>query len=65
MRSYLRHRGAARDSWKLAHWDEYLAGIDLDFQPEHEHVRIDNSLGSRPLHDQAQDLVARIHRHAS
>jgi DNA-binding transcriptional regulator YhcF (GntR family) len=65
MRSYLKHRGAARDSWKLSHWDEYLAGIDLDFQPVHEHVRIDNSLGSRPLHDQARDLVARIHRHAS
>jgi DNA-binding transcriptional regulator YhcF (GntR family) len=65
MRSYLKHRGAARDSWKLAHWNEYLERIDPEFVPAHEHVSIDNSLGSRPLHDQAQDLVARIQRRAS
>ena len=65
MRSYIKHRGAARDSWKLTHWDDYLASIDLDFEPPHDYVRVDNSLGSRPLHDQASDLVARIQRQAS
>lgn len=65
MRSYLRHRGAARDSWKLSHWSDYLARIDLGYEPPHEHIRIDNSLGGRPLQDQARDLVARIQRHAS
>jgi len=65
MRSYLKHRGAARDSWKLSHWDDYTASIDLGYQPPHDHVRIDNSLGSRPLHDQARELVERIQRHAS
>jgi DNA-binding transcriptional regulator YhcF (GntR family) len=65
MRSYLKRRGAARDSWKLSHWENYLAVIDLGFAPPHEHVRIDNSLGSRPLHDQARDLIARIRSDAS
>jgi DNA-binding transcriptional regulator YhcF (GntR family) len=65
MRSYIKHRGAARDSWKLSHWDEYLGGIDLGFEPTHDHVRLDNSLGSRPLHDQARELIERIQRQAS
>ncbi len=62
MRSYLKRRGAARDTWKLAHWEEYLSMIDQDFRPSFEHVLVENSIGSRPLYDQAKDLVADIYR---
>lgn len=30
MRDYVAFRGAARDAWKLANWDEYLATVDED-----------------------------------
>jgi predicted kinase len=60
MRTYLKHRGAARDTWKLAHWDEYLGSIDLAFRPPVAHRLVDNSLGGRPLHDQAADLLCQI-----
>jgi len=57
MHTYLRHRGAARDAWKLGHWDEYLASIDVGFRPHAPHVLIDNSSGARPLQEQARELV--------
>lgn len=60
MRSYLRRRGAARDTAKLANWDTYLQGIDLDFRPLLPHRIIDNSVGARPLQDQTTDLLAKI-----
>jgi predicted kinase len=60
MRSYLRHRGAARDRWKLTQWDEYLSGVDLEFVPPFEHELVDNSSGSRPLQDQAAEILQRI-----
>jgi predicted kinase len=60
MRTYLRHRGAARDQWKLAHWDEYLTVIDLDFTPPAEHHLVENSAGSRPLQDQAAEILRQI-----
>lgn len=60
MRSYLKHRGAARDAWKLAHWNEYLSGIDIDFHPPVSHHLVDNSLGGRPLQDQAIELLRQI-----
>jgi predicted kinase len=60
MRSYLRRRGAARDTVKLAGWDAYLRGVDLEYQPALPHHIIDNSVGARPLQDQATDLLARI-----
>lgn len=46
MRTYLQRRDAARDAWKLSHWDEYLASIDLNLRPQLPHFYIDNSLGS-------------------
>jgi predicted kinase/transcriptional regulator with XRE-family HTH domain len=46
MRTYLQRRDAARDTWKLNHWDEYLASIDLNLRPQLPHFFIDNSLGS-------------------
>ena len=62
MRTYLRHRGAARDTWKLSHWDEYLAKIDLDFKPVVDHLVVDNSAESRPLQQQATELVTKVSR---
>jgi predicted kinase len=58
MRTQLRRRGAARDAAKLAAWDEYVDGLDLDFRPPHEHVVIDNSASSEPLQAQARRLLA-------
>lgn len=60
MLHYLRHRGAARDAAKLADWEGYLAGVDLNFTPATEHHVIDNSVGARPLQEQADELVKRI-----
>ena len=57
MHTYIRHRGAARDSVKLADWPGYLAGIDVDFRPPVDHQRIDNSASSVPLQDQAKNLL--------
>ena len=45
---------------QLANWDTYLQGIDLDFRPLLPHRIIDNSVGARPLQDQATDLLAKI-----
>jgi hypothetical protein len=58
MRSYLRHRGALRDAWKLANWAEYLDMIDLDFRPPVPHHVVDNSLGGAPLQTQAAELLS-------
>ncbi|RJQ84772.1 GntR family transcriptional regulator [Amycolatopsis panacis] len=60
MRGYVRHRGAARDAHKLANWDEYIAGINLDLRPPVPHVVIDNSASSRPLQDQAEKLISKV-----
>lgn len=60
MRRYLRHRGAARDSWKMAHWEEYLTSIDVDYRPAVDHHLIENSAGSRPLQHQASELLKEI-----
>lgn len=38
MHTYLRRRGAARDSIKLGDWDGYLAKIDIDFRHAAEHL---------------------------
>lgn len=62
MHLYLRRRGAARDSWKLANWDEYASGVDLSFRPEAPHVVIDNDPGSEPLQAQARRLLNDIRR---
>jgi predicted kinase/transcriptional regulator with XRE-family HTH domain len=43
MYTYLVKRNATRDTWKLGHWDEYLATIDPGMRPGAPHVVIDNS----------------------
>jgi hypothetical protein len=60
MHTYVRHRGAARDATKLASWESYLAGIDLELRPPVPHVVIDNSASSKPLQDQARNLVSTV-----
>lgn len=57
MHTYLQRRGAARDTWKLAHWQEYAAGLDLAFEPAMPHDIVENSLTSEPLRRQARRLT--------
>jgi len=60
MQTYLRRRGAARDSAKLADWDGYLSKIDLEFRPPVDHFMVYNSTSSQPLHKQAEQLLATV-----
>lgn len=60
MHTYIRRRGAARDSAKLANWSAYVSGLDMDFRPPVEHVIVENSLSSRPLQEQAVELVKQV-----
>jgi predicted kinase len=60
MRTYLRRRGAARDIHKLAHWDDHVAALDLDYRPTADHVVIDNSATAEPLQRQATRMLAAI-----
>ncbi|MFC3449845.1 AAA family ATPase [Amycolatopsis speibonae] len=60
MHTYVRHRGAARDATKLANWETYISGIDLELRPPVPHIVIDNSASSKPLQDQARNLLATI-----
>ncbi|WP_219824648.1 AAA family ATPase [Nocardia nova] len=64
MLMYLRRRGAARDTWKLTHWDEYTSGVDLDFEPLAEHVVVENNPTSEPLREQARRLLDSFQREA-
>ncbi|MET7770174.1 GntR family transcriptional regulator [Nocardia sp. NPDC005366] len=57
MYSYITRRGAARDSGKLAEWDNYVRGIDLAFEPPWQHTIITNDPDSPPLREQAQALI--------
>ena len=56
MHTYLQRRDAARDTWKLNHWDEYLAQVNVDMRPEIPHFYVDNSLNS------AVQLLDEAHR---
>lgn len=57
MLTYVRRRGAARDAFKLADWPGYLNMISLDFRPAGRHFVVDNCASSRPLQEQAKELV--------
>ena len=57
MHTYVRRRGAARDAAKLADWDGYMAGIDIDFRPAAPYALIDNCASSAPLQTQAKELL--------
>ncbi len=60
MHTYIRHRGAARDTAKLANWDGYISGIDIDMRPPVHHVVVDNCTSSKPLQEQARELLAGV-----
>ncbi|UGT63412.1 AAA family ATPase [Nocardia asteroides] len=64
MHTYLRHRGAGRDNWKLSNWADYSAAIDTSYRPAAEHVVIDNDTDSEPLRTQAQRLIEDLRREA-
>jgi predicted kinase/biotin operon repressor len=57
MLTYIRRRGAARDTGKLSNWDGYLGGLSLDMRPPGAHYVIENSASSRPLQAQARELI--------
>lgn len=57
MQTYLRRRGAARDGAKLADWDQYITGIDIDFRPVVAHTIVENCASSVPLQAQAKQLL--------
>lgn len=56
MHTYLQKRDAARDTWKLNHWDAYLAQIDVTMRPQVPHFYVDNSLNA------AVQLIDEAHR---
>jgi hypothetical protein len=61
MREYIEFRAAARDSWKLANWEQYVAGLDTDKAPPTAHLTVDNRLGAAiSLADQTRDALKRI-----
>lgn len=60
MHSYITRRGAARDSAKLADWDQYTNLIDLEFAPAWTYTLVTNNPDSSPLRDQAESLLAKI-----
>lgn len=61
MRDYIAFRGAARDSWKLNNWQDYLDTIDPEFTPPFNHHSVDNRLNAAvALADQAREIAARM-----
>lgn len=61
MFDYVTFRGAARDTWKLANWDEYIAGVDTGFQPACDHYVVENSMNAAvALADRAGEIARQI-----
>ncbi len=61
MHEYIELRDAARDGWKLAHWDEYTAGLNTDDPPDAAHLTIDNRLGAATsLADQTRRALTKL-----
>lgn len=57
MHTYLRRRGAARDGAKLADWEQYVTGIDIDFRPAVPHTVVENCASSLPLQAPVKQLL--------
>jgi len=61
LRHRLAARGSARDSAKLANFEQFIASMRLDAKPAAPHVVIDNRLTSAaPVEDQIAALIAHI-----
>lgn len=57
MHEYVSFRSAARDSWKLQHWEDYAATIDPGLRPVMPHLVVDNRLGAAiSLTDQVRQV---------
>ncbi|MBL1079476.1 GntR family transcriptional regulator [Nocardia sp. 2] len=58
MHTYVKRRGAIRDTWKLGHWADYLArDVDVTFRPPWPHTVISNNQDSEPLQAQAKSFL--------
>ncbi|MEU1204030.1 GntR family transcriptional regulator [Nocardia sp. NPDC005825] len=58
MFTYVKRRGAIRDTWKLGHWNDYLArDVNETFRPPWPHTIISNSQDSEPLQAQAKSFL--------
>ncbi|MGY1969742.1 GntR family transcriptional regulator [Nocardia gipuzkoensis] len=57
MRSYVERRGAARDTWKLANWSTYIAGVDEQFAPPWPHLVINNNPHDEPIQGQVKSFL--------
>ncbi|MBM0274809.1 helix-turn-helix domain-containing protein [Micromonospora tarensis] len=60
MYEYLVRRDAARDSWKLNHWDTYAASVDPTLRPALPHFVVDNARHATAGLFGHADAVARI-----
>ncbi len=60
MHTYVRHRNAPRDATKLADWDKYMEGVDVEFRPPVPHVVIDNSVSGGVMAEQARQLIDQL-----
>ncbi|WP_326945787.1 GntR family transcriptional regulator [Amycolatopsis sp. NBC_01307] len=60
MHTYVRHRDAPRDATKLADWEQYVKGVNVDFRPPVSHVVIDNSVSGDVMSGQARQLIDRL-----
>ena len=63
MHDHLRQRSAARDTWKLANWDEYAATVNVNMRPCVPHIVVDNRCNAATcLADQAAALAEQVGR---
>ncbi|MEV4241322.1 GntR family transcriptional regulator [Nocardia sp. NPDC049737] len=60
MRSYIERRGAARDTWKLTNWDQYIDGIDVTFEPPWPHTVISNNPADEPIQAQVKVFLEEL-----
>jgi predicted kinase len=60
MRSNLTRRAAAADTWKLGHWDQYIASIDAEFVPTWAHTIVNNDVDDEPIQAQAKAFLLRL-----